>query len=77
MTSNTEKDKIAEEALRDYITIVEKAESDELMRFMDDNYKPMEKKAAANGNMLMQVKRPGPAAVLAKFYAMQQFLFWL
>ncbi|MBE5852009.1 MAG: DUF4367 domain-containing protein [Lachnospiraceae bacterium] len=66
MTSNTEKDKIAEEALRDYITIVEKAESDELMRFMDDNYKPMEKKAAAERKYVDVDKMSGSGSGMSK-----------
>lgn len=66
MTSNTEKDKIAEEALRDYITIVEKAESDELMRFMDDNYKPMEKKAAAKRKYVDAGKTSGSGSGVSK-----------
>lgn len=66
MTSNTEKDKIAEEALRDYITIVEKAESDELMRFMDDNYKPMEKKAAAERKYVDTGKTSGFGSSVSK-----------
>lgn len=66
MTRNTGKDKIAEEALRDYIKIVEKAESDELMRFMDDNYKPMEKKAAAKRKYVDAGKTSGSGSGVSK-----------
>lgn len=46
MSNDLNKEKLAKEALRDYMKIVEQEEADELMRFMDDNYRPMEKKAA-------------------------------